>query len=52
MLKLRSDAQPGTLSGRLENVVTGKQLEFSSGHELLNSIASDLQASADEMARK
>ena len=52
VLKLRSDAQPGALSGRLENVVTGNLREFSSGHELLVSIASDLQASADETVRK
>lgn len=52
MLKLRSDAQPGALSGRLENVITGKQHEFSSGHELLDSIASDLQASRDEKVRE
>jgi hypothetical protein len=52
VLKLRSDAQPGALSGRLENVVTGNQHEFLSGHELLDSIANDLQASADETARK
>lgn len=50
MLKLRSDAQPGVLSGRLENVVTGKQREFSSDNELLDSIASDLRASRDETA--
>ena len=50
VLKLRSDAQPGALSGRLENVVTGKQREFSSGNELLDSIAGDLRASADETA--
>jgi hypothetical protein len=48
VLKLRSDAQPGALSGRLENVVTGNQREFSSGQELLASIAFDLQASANE----
>ena len=52
VLKLRSDAQPHALSGRVENVVTGNQREFSSGHELLDSIASDLEASADETARK
>jgi hypothetical protein len=52
VLKLRSDAQPGALSGRLENVVTGNLREFSSGHELLDSIASDLQANADETVRK
>lgn len=52
VLKLRSDAQPCALSGRLENVVTGNLREFSSDHELLDSISSDLQASADETARK
>jgi hypothetical protein len=52
VLKLRSDAQPGTLSGRLENVITGNQREFSSGHELLDSIATDLQTSAIETASK
>jgi hypothetical protein len=50
VLKLRSDAQPGALSGRLENMVTGKQREFSSGNELLESIAGDLQPSTDETA--
>ncbi|MBK7766649.1 MAG: hypothetical protein IPI44_11295 [Sulfuritalea sp.] len=50
VLKLRSDAQPGALSGRLENVVTGKQREFSSGEDLLDSIASDLRASRDDTA--
>jgi hypothetical protein len=52
VLKLRCDAQPDVLSGRLENVITGKQSEFSSGHELLESIARDLHASADEAAHK
>ena len=52
VLKLRSDAQPSALSGRIENVVTGDQREFSSGHELLDSIAGDLQSSAGETARK
>jgi len=48
VLKLRSDAGPNALAGRLENLVTGGQREFASGHELLESIASDLQASAAE----
>ncbi len=48
VLKLRSDASAGALAGRLENLVTGGQREFASGHELLESIASDLQASAAE----
>jgi len=38
-------AQVCALAGRLENLVTGQQREFTSGHELLESIASDLEAS-------
>ena len=45
VLKMRSDAKPGALAGRLENLVTGQQREFTSGHELLESLASDLEAS-------
>ena len=52
VLKLRGDAQPGALSGRLENVITGTQREFSSGRELLDSLAGDLQASADHASCK
>jgi hypothetical protein len=48
VLKLRSDAGPDALAGRLENLVSGGQREFSSGHELLESIARDLQADAAE----
>lgn len=44
VLKLRSDAGPNSLAGRVENLVTGGQLEFASGKELLDSIARDLQA--------
>jgi len=44
VLKVRSDATSHALAGRLENLVTGIQLEFESGHELLQSIASDLDA--------
>jgi hypothetical protein len=52
VLKLRSDAQPGALAGRLENVITGKQHEFSSGLELLDSLTGDLAAAADNTTRK
>ena len=52
VLKLRSDATPGTLSGRLENVITGSQREFSSGDELLNSLTGDLQANAEDTSHK
>ena len=45
VLKLRSDAQPGALAGRLENVITGTQHEFSCGRDLLESLARDLEAS-------
>ena len=47
VLKLRSDAAPGVICGRLENVVTGRQHEFSSARELLDSLAGDLQSSVD-----
>jgi hypothetical protein len=44
VLKMRSDAKRGALAGRLENLVTGEQREFASGHELLESIAIALEA--------
>ena len=50
VIKVRSDAKPGALAGRLENVVTGRQRDFASGRELLESIANDLDGSADESA--
>ena len=46
VVKVRADAKPDVLSGRLENLVTGHQRDFASGQELLESIASDLQATA------
>ena len=48
VLKVHSDATPDGLTGRLENLVTGRRLEFSTGQELLASIASDLEASGNE----
>jgi len=48
VVKVRSDAKPGALVGRLENLVTGQSREFTSGRELLDSIASDLGAGAGE----
>ena len=45
MLKLRNDASREALAGRLENLVTGGQREFTSALELLESIATDLSAS-------
>lgn len=46
VVKVRSDAGPDALSGRLENLVTGQQRDFASDQELLESIKSDLQATA------
>jgi hypothetical protein len=51
-LKLRSDAHAGALAGRIENVLTGQQHEFSSGAELLESLTGDLQASVGIVAKK
>jgi hypothetical protein len=48
VLKLRADAAPGVLAGRIENLVTGRQIEFASAHELAESIARDLEAAASE----
>lgn len=42
VVKVRGDATPEILSGRLENLVTGKRFEFESAHELLRLIACDI----------
>ena len=47
VVKMRSDARPGELVGRVENLVTGTSREFASGRELLESIASDLEANVE-----
>ena len=47
VVKVRSDAKPDELAGRVENLVTGRVGEFTSGRELLESIASDLEANAE-----
>lgn len=48
VLKLRRDATSDALAGRIENLVTGQQLEFASAHALVaalvDSLARDLQA--------
>jgi len=46
VLKLRGDATREALAGRLENLVTGRQRDFSSADELLESIAGDLELAA------
>jgi hypothetical protein len=47
VVKLRSDALPGALAGRVENLVTGQSREFASARELLESIAEDLEANVE-----
>jgi hypothetical protein len=47
VVKMRSDAKPGELAGRVENLVTGSSREFASGEELLDSLASDLKANME-----
>jgi hypothetical protein len=51
VLKMRGDAKPGALAGRLENLVSGRQFEFASGRELLDAIAAELGASGKERAQ-
>jgi hypothetical protein len=48
VLKLRREAQADALSGRLENVVTGQQREFANGDQLLDLLASDIEAPSPE----
>lgn len=44
VLKLRGDATADALAGRLENLVTGRQLDFGSAHELIEALAGALDA--------
>jgi hypothetical protein len=50
VLKLRSDAMPDALAGRLENLITGRRLDFASARELLDAIAREIDANAGETA--
>ena len=52
VLKVRGDALPDALAGRLENLVTGRQHEFASGQELLKAIAAELEAGRVDTAAK
>jgi hypothetical protein len=51
VLKLRSDAKPDALAGRLENIVTGRQHAFESAHELFDSITNELASTSGEVPR-
>ena len=49
VVKLRSDATAETLCGRLENLVTGKQSDFTSAGELFDLIARDVDSCGAEL---
>jgi hypothetical protein len=48
VLKLRGDAMPAALAGRVENFLTGQQHEFANERELLEFLAGDLAVAANE----
>jgi hypothetical protein len=48
VLKLHSDATPDVLQGRLENLVTCRQSDFTSARELLEFIARDIASRGAE----
>jgi hypothetical protein len=50
VVNLRGDATPSALAGRIENMVTGRQHEFASAQELLESIAFDIASAGRERA--
>jgi hypothetical protein len=52
VVKLRSDATSSALCGRLENLVTCKQSDFTSAGELLESIARDIESCGAEPPNK
>ena len=42
VVKFRGDATPEALAGRVENLVSGRQLEFTSSGDLLDCFTRDL----------
>ena len=48
VVKFRGDAMPDALAGRIENLVTGRQVEFTSGCDLLDCFARDLLEGGNE----
>ena len=47
VVKVRSDATPDALCGRVENLVTCKQSEFATARELFEWIARDIASGAE-----
>lgn len=50
VLKLRGDATPDALVGRLVNLVTDQRLDFGSGRQLLDALARELDANSSDAA--
>jgi hypothetical protein len=50
VLKLRGDATPDALTGRLENVVTARRVDFTSARELLDAVADEIEANTSKTA--
>jgi hypothetical protein len=48
VVKFRGDATPDALAGRIENLVSGRQLEFTSAGDLLDCFTRDLLAHVNE----
>jgi len=50
VVKLNSDATPDALYGRVENLVSGKQLDFTSARELCRLLKRELETSDHHLA--
>jgi hypothetical protein len=48
VVKLSRDATPRALHGRIENIVTGMNRDFTNGGELLDLIAGDFESPGNE----
>ena len=46
VLRLRGDAKPDALAGRLENVVSGRRVDFASASALLEALVDEIEADA------
>ena len=49
VVKLRADATPHAVTGRIENLLSARQREFTSGGDLLNCLARDLFEDTNEL---
>jgi hypothetical protein len=48
VVMVRVDATADAPAGRLENLVTGRHIDFASGRELIDWIAADLDGSGEQ----